>query len=891
MLSRPYPLLPFDHRAAEQLHWDTATEEITFATPVAQTFRCAHDALYRIEIFIEPTFHYKRCHLWLQLFAEENVNLNSTATPPASLASRPASRSPTSFRSVSLPIPLRLAGPIASEQITAHGWISFEFEPIAGSAGQTYTLRLVSPDGTPGNALSVRAARRTGRGLSVAGQPREGSLLFRAVCQRSPAIMPNFQRYLRASRQHTATIDYTPLMVQIEVSRPCNLHCVMCHRGLTPYNAKREGAAFMSLATFQGLDPILPDLLWMIAFGLGEPFLNPQYLAILRHAKARNPFLHMFTSTNGTCLTDPTLDAIVAEGLMETFQISLDGSERETFEAIRKNASYDVVFRCFQRVVAARERERSAMRIRASMLVMKPTTEQVFPFIRQMADMGVDLISLGTPKDSAFKYLRADSTDEMSRIYDQVVRGHESLAGTGTMLDGPILSELFEWHRRSGRTDALPRWGYDETATLVPATPSQRAPCGVPWETFNLAADGAVRLCCNSYRTMGQLPREMMSVLWQQGQPYTGIRSELLTRAFHDNCRECLSGGLVTSDLVTPPLYREAVFNNPSANTQITRLLGQSVASLSVAEATNHSVELEESSPEPHGSAPSRWRIHGWLHTDASSLPAHPAKSPTLLALALDGIVRDVIAAVTVSPGLAQFSTSLTSAPASATTHRIEVFQLRFVTDALVLERLPRSPSQSPATSSPTAASTTTRTSPTAGSAAIAPPWLRPDSPLSLITTDSPLHGFVDEVKIEAGVLHLIGWARNAATKSPASRILASFNGQPARAVRPWLSRPDIVQAYQDPVAHYGFILELPLHRLTSGKPYTLTVLALDHHGAASPLHWGFKETLTALGPRFITHFSVDQNTGHLTRRFTDPWPRRLIQAMRLSKTTDAVSV
>lgn len=261
MLSFPLPLLSFDHVGAEQLEWDDASEEITFAAPLGQRFRCAHDGLHRFEIFIEPTFHFKRCHLWLQVFSGDVT----------------AGRSPTS------PLPLRLAGPLAAESLVAHGWFSFEFDPIPESDGKTYTFILVSPDGTPGNALSVRTVRKL-RGIgqvSTGNGPAGGALAFRALCLRAPALWENFQRFRRQSSEHPRQVDYHPLMVRLEVSRPCNLHCVMCQRGQHPFSAEREAPAFLSLNSLHALQPILPTLLRVIAFGLGEPFLNPHYLEIL----------------------------------------------------------------------------------------------------------------------------------------------------------------------------------------------------------------------------------------------------------------------------------------------------------------------------------------------------------------------------------------------------------------------------------------------------------------------------------------------------------------------------------------------------------------------------------------------------------------------------------
>jgi len=782
MRSRPLPLLPFDCVGAEQLEWDGATDEITFAAPIGQTFCCTQPALHRLEVFIEPTFHFKRSHLWLLVFAGDDAAAHASAPPR----------------------PLRVAGPLATESVLAHGWLAFEFEPIADSGGKTFTLLLQAPDAAPGNALAVRSSTRAAgdRGLSVAGRPQAGALTFRAACLRAPALLANFRRFRRHATERGGTADYRPLLVRLEISRPCNLHCVMCQRGLHPFDASREAPGFMSLPTVRALDPLLPTLLRVIAFGLGEPFLNPQYLAILRHVRSRNAFAHVFTSTNGTCLGDEAIAALLDERLLDELQISLDGAERETFESIRRKASFDTVVRAFERVVTARARRRErTLSITGAMLVMKANATQIVAFAQRMAGLGVDRVSFDSPKDAAFKPLRVDTDAGMARVMEQVVEAGEMLAGTGTQLSGPLLNELLDWHRQSGQPGDPPRWGLDECAQLAPRPGARRSACNVPWESFSLAADGAVQVCCNSNRLMGHVHRATDGGFWETGAPYAQLRGELITRVLHADCRTCLGENFVVPGEMTPAGYVDGCVCDSGHTAGRAQQVGQPVAP-----------DCDQEAPPLRGGidtidwrgtenpALSRCRLSGWIETPEVSGVAPIQVQPIELALSVDRVVCAYTGATRVAGGIAQWSAVMECDSRRARPGAIEVHLV-------------------------------------AGAAwrKIALQGTRPSAPVRG-DDGGRLHGFVDEVRRTGGSIHFIGWARQAGARTPAARVVVAIAGQPVRSIRPWLPRPDVARAFGDSATGFGYSIELPL-QLGAAEP-SLALLAVDERGNSAPIEW-----------------------------------------------------
>lgn len=784
MRSRPLLLLPFDVSGAEQLEWDGPTGEITAALPVGQVFDCGHDGLHRVEVFLEPTFHHKRCHLWAYLYVGDITGADASSPPR----------------------PIRVMGPVVAEKITAHGWLSFEFEPVPDSCGRTYSIVFVAPDASPGNALTLRISSRAGRGRIAGGYASPGALLFRAVCLKAGRAWENFRRAVQGWREPAAGIAHNPLMLQIEASRPCNLRCVMCHRGLTPYNGKRDGEAFMSLDTFRDLDSVLPDLLWIIGFGLGEPFLNHDYLAILRHTRALNPLVNVFTSSNGTCLTEKMLDEIVSERLISTLQVSLDGIEAKTFEAIRRHGSFATIMDCLRRVVAARERHGSSMRVRSSMLVMKPTIDQVFEYVRQMADLGVDLASLGTPRDNAFLALRSDSPDEMRRTYDQLVQAHDYIAGTRTQLDGPLLAEVTSWHRQSGLTDTPPRWGYDEVANLGLQPAVREVPCPVPWEMISISADGQARVCCNSYRLMARVKEATFDRTWQAGENYRQLRTEMLTGKLHGDCSGCLGGNTVTVDSITPAVYRGGAVTDQGATTTLADLIGKRPAEIKTVSTRAPGWTMRIEGDVSRG-------IRGWIR----AMDGFVTDRPITLAIAIENRIEQIVSATIVSRHFATFTTAKARRPSQASSD-LQAFMIQVQAGSvqlLPIISLPMLPH---------------------GAAELAP-WLGGDEIIPSPSEKATLHGYIDEVRFETDAAWLIGWARDKQRRAPASRVVPVVAGAPFTAVRPWLNRPDVAKAFGDVEGLYGFVIALPMGSLNASSR-RIEVLALDDHGSARELEW-----------------------------------------------------
>ena len=136
-----------------------------------------------------------------------------------------------------------------------------------------------------------------------------------------------------------------PRVLEFELSNLCNLECVMCNGGVSSAirrnREKKEPLKnpYDSNFIFQ-LEEFIPHLKEAKFYG-GEPFLIPAYFEIWDRIEKLNPGINIFTITNGTVLNDKIKK--VLENNNFDLAISIDSIQKERFEKIRKNASFEEV--------------------------------------------------------------------------------------------------------------------------------------------------------------------------------------------------------------------------------------------------------------------------------------------------------------------------------------------------------------------------------------------------------------------------------------------------------------------------------------------------------------------------------------------------------------------
>lgn len=146
----------------------------------------------------------------------------------------------------------------------------------------------------------------------------------------------NWERYKANPR--AAKPDYLPIRLDIENVSRCNFACTMCAVSKWP---KGRRAPDMSLAAFKRLIDEQHGLIEVKMNGLGEPLMGRHYFEMIRYAREHDIWVRMTTNASLLHVND-NYRGLIESGVND-IDISMDGADKATFEAIRINGRFEQV--------------------------------------------------------------------------------------------------------------------------------------------------------------------------------------------------------------------------------------------------------------------------------------------------------------------------------------------------------------------------------------------------------------------------------------------------------------------------------------------------------------------------------------------------------------------
>ncbi len=133
----------------------------------------------------------------------------------------------------------------------------------------------------------------------------------------------------------------SPVNLTWEVTLACNLRCRHClSSSAEPADNELTTAEALAL-----VEELHQEGVFQINFGGGEPFMRPDFLQIIDACHELG--IMTCISTNGTLFT-PELVEQLSRTSMVAIQVSLDGAEKETCEAIRGKGTYDTAIKALE---------------------------------------------------------------------------------------------------------------------------------------------------------------------------------------------------------------------------------------------------------------------------------------------------------------------------------------------------------------------------------------------------------------------------------------------------------------------------------------------------------------------------------------------------------------
>jgi radical SAM protein with 4Fe4S-binding SPASM domain len=291
-----------------------------------------------------------------------------------------------------------------------------------------------------------------------------------------------------------------PFALSIEPTTSCNLRCPECPSGLRSFT---RPTGMLEVELFQkALDDCSKDLIYLILYFQGEPYLHPNFHNMVSLAKSRK--LYVATSTNAHYLTDEHARATVESGL-DRLIISLDGTDQSTYESYRIGGKIEKVLEGTKNIIKWRKKLKADKPFVVFQFLVTAKNEHQIPEVKALADeIGVD--------DVWFK---------TAQVYDYE-NGHELI---------PVDSKYSRYRqRRDGKWDLKNKF---------------ENRCWKMWHSAVITWDGKVVPCCfdkDASHEMGNIRDIEFIKIWQS-KKYNQFRAKLLNnRSSIEMCKNCTEG-------------------------------------------------------------------------------------------------------------------------------------------------------------------------------------------------------------------------------------------------------------------------------------------------------------------------------------------------------------
>lgn len=295
-----------------------------------------------------------------------------------------------------------------------------------------------------------------------------------------------------------------PFSLEIEPTTSCNLRCPQCPSGLREFS---RNTGMLDFPLYKKvIDEVHEDLVYLILYFQGEPFLNKKFLDFVRYAASKN--IYTATSSNAHYFTDEMAKATIESGL-DRLIISIDGTTQETYGKYRIGGNLEKVMEGTRNLVKWKKKlGRTTPHIIWQFIAFRHNEHQI-PEIKRLArEIGVD--ELGIKTAQIYDYQTSDefipTNEELSR-YKKTEDGYQ--------IKNKLLNQ-----------------------------------CWRLWKGSVITWDGLVVPCCfdkDATHRFGDVSAESFKRVWTNDR-YKGFRQAILkSRKEIDICTNCTEGTKIWS--------------------------------------------------------------------------------------------------------------------------------------------------------------------------------------------------------------------------------------------------------------------------------------------------------------------------------------------------------
>lgn len=288
-----------------------------------------------------------------------------------------------------------------------------------------------------------------------------------------------------------------PFTISVEPTTACNLRCPECPSGLRKFT--RDTGNISPEIYHQIIDQLCPDLVYLILYFQGEPYLHPLFFQMVEYARGKK--IYTATSTNAHFLTDNLAKNTVESGL-DRIIISLDGLDQVTYEKYRVGGSFDKVIEGTRNLVKwKKELKSSTPYIILQFIVFRINEHQISALWKLAKEIGVDKVELKSAQVCNY-----EEGNPLIPVNESLSR-YKKISDGKYRIDNPLDNHCFRMWRG----------------------------CVITW-------DGLVVPCCfdkDAAYSLGDLKKQGFNEIWR-GEAYDDFRRKLFAaRNEIDICRNC----------------------------------------------------------------------------------------------------------------------------------------------------------------------------------------------------------------------------------------------------------------------------------------------------------------------------------------------------------------
>jgi len=302
-----------------------------------------------------------------------------------------------------------------------------------------------------------------------------------------------------------------PQYLEVEITTVCNLKCRICE-----HTYWDEPARNMTFDQFKYIIDQFPDLKWLGMTGIGESFLNPDFLKMVEYVKRRGIYVELYDSFY--FIDDESARRLVELGVEKIFA-SIDGATKETYEKIRVGSDFDKVWENVKHLDKWKKRLKSYFpELCFHYIVTKDNIREVIDYLELLRSLKLDV-----------QFVQ----------YTRMLHAYPEVRDMFVEIPEKTLQDIT---KRANELGIQIGWN-----ATVPQIKPPMETCVAWWMPFVFVTGEVIPCCCLNEQndrpwqretSLGNIFEKPFREIWY-GEEYTKMRRALLEKRVPRNCARC----------------------------------------------------------------------------------------------------------------------------------------------------------------------------------------------------------------------------------------------------------------------------------------------------------------------------------------------------------------